>query len=326
MGGLLVACSACTTEEPEAPPTGKEICFKQETTSLQTRGTAVTGDKLTQAHGAFGIYAYTLPEIGSPGVTPGFNGIAARVDSEGKINYGTTQYWPVKDDLRFLAHYPHTIAGGSVSVAPTPANKEAAVMTFNYTANTMASLHEDLMYAVEDPVHGAVVNLNFKHALTRLTFQVNKTAALTDDVKVTGIKIDKVNHKGILTVPATSPKWTVDQAPGSYTAFYNTEITADDHVDGSYLQQTANGGDSFLVMPLESFGDDAELTISYTIRGGTTTATYTRLLKDIQTTNNTSHTWEMGKHVNYQLTMDEMICTINVTVLPWKNVTIDHEL
>lgn len=92
--------------------------------------------------------------------------------------YTPVKYWPNNggDKVSFFAYAPFTSEFGTTGITGLSANTAAGDPTLSYVMDTDAAKHTDVLYAVaqkdltKQAIDG-VVKLQFKHAMSRITFE-----------------------------------------------------------------------------------------------------------------------------------------------------------
>lgn len=174
----------------------------------------------------------------------------------------TTHFWPENGDVKFYG----IVNGELEDIKTTPKTK-------TFTVNNSVANQKDLMYAVETASKATAtdgkVTLNFRHALTQLTF----AAGIADDanIKVTvkSVKVANVSGSGVYTLPEGNTTDNIAHADnhngaktegteyergtwGSYgsTASYTVEVATDKQALSTTAHSlTPNVADAMLLIP-----------------------------------------------------------------------------
>lgn len=91
------------------------------------------------------------------------------------------QYWPalLGASMKFFSWYPYSGTG-----APTANFSNPGQMVLNYTANTDAANHVDVLAAISEPAWSEGVSIHFYHTLTKVTFTFKKVDPVPDVVTI----------------------------------------------------------------------------------------------------------------------------------------------
>lgn len=211
------------------------------------------------------------------------------VNESGQLTYSPLKYWPSNpnDKIKFFAYSPHsTEANGAI--IPSSATAQG-YPTLSYTSSTDISKQIDLLIAVTAPLNSSPVSLNFKHALTQVSFSAKYiNNLLSQVVTITGITLNGVVYKADCTFTDTGFQW----ANTSITQEYNlTGINAAIPIGDTFADLTG----SLYLIPLPESSTIPKLSLELTIGEGLTKKTIERDL---------TGDWSAGKDTNYQLTID----------------------
>lgn len=207
----------------------------------------------------------------------------------GQLTYSPLKYWPSNpnDKIKFFAYSPHsTEANGAI--IPSSATAQGYPI-LSYTSSTDISKQIDLLIAVTAPLNSSPVSLNFKHALTQVSFSAKYiNNLLSQVVTITGITLNGVVYKADCTFTDTGFQW----ANTSITQEYNlTGINAAIPIGDTFADLTG----SLYLIPLPESSTTPKLSLELTIGEGLTKKTIERDL---------TGDWSAGKDTNYQLTID----------------------
>ena len=98
--------------------------------------------------------------------------------------------------MKFFSWYPYSGTG-----APTANFSNPGQMVLNYTANTDAANHVDVLAAISEPAWSEGVSIHFYHTLTKVTFTFKKVDPVPDVVTIEKIEFQNVGKSGKLTIP-----------------------------------------------------------------------------------------------------------------------------
>ena len=309
---VLVALFSCTKVEVRAPQIDqKEVCFNEPVVSNLTKATEPYPPG--ESFGVFCIQHSDEFSEWSAGSTY-INGGEFRYNGSlnGWAGYPGTYYFPSSGYLSFAAYSPFRAHS---TETPQPAGTGQISYGADGLTITGFSIPEvpaeqyDLMFSERiydmqsstgdgDGYEG--MDLKFQHALSSIKFNVQKKEAYNgDEVKLTGIRLGKVQYKGSFTEGITdetpadfdhNPEWDLNaDLHDSYTAFSGSLL-----VTQYGLNNYHDIGQGLILMPqVLTTNWDAYITVDYSVNSTEMTATV-RLheLTDM---------WEMGKRYTYNI-------------------------
>lgn len=267
----------------------------------QTRGTMSTkiGD-----YGSFGVTA--IYKEGENNVLLLDNAKAEKTDGEfwGFTNNSNAR-WPIGSTVSFHAYAPHSSADKSMLTYEV--DKENVQTQITYTASTTLDdiiNQPDLIVATNTGSRqltdaDEAVQLNFYHALTAVSFAIDKDLA---DVVGQGGKMTSVTLKGIpnkgncnLSVSATAnvptAAWTMENGTGEYTF----DLSNANIVVGEKDQALTSDNQTLMMIP-QTLPEGAELCFKLDMNG--TTQEWKVPLK--------GQVWEAGKSIIYKLSSNSI--------------------
>lgn len=218
------------------------------------------------------------------------------------------KYYPVSGTLDFFAYSPKC---GEITAART----NTTGLEFTYTLTDNATNQHDVLVSeirsgVVKPISATDVALQFKHALSLIDINVQKTGSAAIVVK--SITLTGTNHTGTATVTYadrddhTPPtiSWAVTGVAGSDLIVKETELLNGELAD-------YNNGADLLVVPTET--TTKSMTIVYTIDGGI----------DLSHTLELSDTgiWAPSTKYTYNITIGPLEITVAPSINPWVNST-----
>lgn len=283
----VIFFSACDSNVPGiSNEQGSPIQFTQTQTS--TKADIVEQSSLA-ADQTIGVLAYHLPADGVNEAIWNDNAIPnfmydqkMTATDNGQLTYSPIKYWPgnQRDKIKFFAYAPHSSEANGITLSSAAAK---GYPTLYYAPNKDVSRQADLLVAVTEPLNSGGVRLNFKHALTQVSFSARCTNnAGSETITISSITLsDVANGNGEFT--DTGFQWTASPHTQAYTLTVGQAIS-----EGNLVNLP---GSLFLVPQTTGCKLDIELTV-----GSTPMRTSQA---DLPTTD-----WAAGKKINYQLTID----------------------
>lgn len=243
-----------------------------------------------------------------------FDGISVTKSASG-WDYEGTQYWLEDRYYNFYAIYPKNF--GTVE-------QDGTIKVENFDCTGTGESAVDLMTAARQNMNGSfsqIVNLKFKHLLSRLQFVLKADKAIQDivgNINLTNAKLyglySKASYYGsfISTDDENiNGSWSVEGNIGTnekpnYSHQSKTQVT----VDGINLFS-----DELLVIP-GFLNDNVILEISYTIGSVSTTKYFNLGFTQVAE-------WEAGKSYRYSMTIidEDHILFDKPSVNPWTSAT-----
>ena len=172
----------------------------------QTRATALNLEGLKASGYGFGVFAYYTDGADFASTsTPNFMYNQQVTWNTSKWEYAPIKYWPneASDKLTFFAYAPHSSDPNSY-ITDLSAKTATGDPTLVFTVNPVAKNQSDLLYANDAGLQnktkqtiGGTVNFPFKHALSRIGFNVEVMA-------------DVVNPEGTGANDVTGASGTLD--------------------------------------------------------------------------------------------------------------------
>ncbi|GHT06738.1 hypothetical protein AGMMS49525_15330 [Bacteroidia bacterium] len=230
--GLVALSSSCATDLYQSNPvqsSGPEIAFKT-FADKQLRASVTTAGSMT----SFTTSAWSHPAA-TPTVYDGYvlNGVTVTRSEDGASwDYFPKANWPARDSVDFFAYSPASsvnVTAGlkqNVTTVPTP---PVAAPEIEYTVpewngvdpqeDFMVTKSVDLTYTSSPSVQ-----LNFKHALSRIVFKAqnqnkNKTYVIKE------LALSKLKSKGTLNMLDSVPNAgaTFAHTPGAYNVSWKAQ-------------------------------------------------------------------------------------------------------
>lgn len=340
----LTACSNDTVlEENISTNQPREIAFTpltQPTTRAAVQGTTFPTTNTME------VRAYQTTPAGGAGdyfskTTFAYQYLAGAVDATNNPSYwgGTTpRYWPLGEaSLNFFAVSGANVNAADITIADALAS--SAVNFRKYVENRddditnpvgttySQTTQSDIMYAFgrqsvgvsENALSFNAVDMQFKHALALVKFQVKAGNAASEAISITSIVVNGAKYTGSLALTnsaavtatsgdvTTTVSWTPDAAVNNVTVPNSTGIGA--LVNGTF--KPADGGAEgtwacLMIVPGTGNGI-SNFVINYTLNSNDYSYTY------IPSLSNTV----AGTVYTYQITMTLNEIQINPTVSGW---------
>lgn len=196
---MMVLASSCSNDETVEAPKGNAIGFK--TMTDKNAGRAAT--ELTKANlKQFKVWGYAADGLI-------FNGQVVNANN-GVCNYTPVQYWEANKAYAFTAVGSDLEAGTTAeyTVAAATAGQEGfGSVKFN---NEAAEGYEDVAWAAKNVTAMAdlssvpVVDLAFKHALSRVKFTFVNGMSTAYTLTISNVQIDNAASEGTMTLPAAT--------------------------------------------------------------------------------------------------------------------------
>ena len=217
-----------------------------------------------------------------------FNGNAVSY-SNGEWTYNPTRYWDeTKSAYKFAAYTDNnkTVSNPENNVKFTYSSGHLIIT--DYTVDNSPTNGSDLLYAVGydgtdyvfDGTDHYEVQLEFKHILSKVTFNFSKAADLNGvEIEVSDIKIEAYNQGTFIgNTPSTASQYALNcwapSGPKSYIAFADFSLT------GSATEETSKNKQTRVFLPQ----DLGETTTAYNI---VFTINYSNTINDDGTIDNT---------------------------------------
>ena len=277
-----------------------------------------------QNFNVWAFYAYPDPinDIKVGDAYPEMSNLEVKWDNTNSKWYTEADYyWPGADkSLDFFA----VSTDNTVTVEftnPGDAEKTRTMTVKGYTVQHQTA-EDDLMVAEFVRQHqgqnGKKVNLNFKHALSKVTFQF-----LTNDpavsVVVTSLQVEGLTTNGTLTVTemedAVADDETRKKVSLGWTAAEALETKNFESAhDDLTLSATAQPFAEWLVMP-QTLADKT-VKIGYTIGTGDKAKSFTQIFA-LSGTANQLTAWEINQAITYTVNLSPNKIEFNPTVEDW---------
>ena len=331
-----VAMTSCTSESNEYvggnDNTPKEIAFFP--VNQKATRAAVQGATFPTAN-TMEVRAYqTLPTEGDYFDKTTFsyqflNGAADATNNPSYWGGNTPRYWPLgAASLNFFAVSGSGVDANDITIASELASAAVSYKTTgNTSANTYsATTQSDIMYAFGRQSVGVsgntltfpAVNMEFKHALALIKFQVKAGNAASEAINITSIVVNGAKYTGSLALSnnaaakaasgdvATTVTWTPDAAVDGVTV-NNSAIGALDDAAFKPADGGAEGTWACAMIVPGTGNGISNFVINYTLNGKAYSYTYNPSLADTVA----------GTVYTYQITMTLHEIQINPSVSEW---------
>lgn len=325
---VLVALFSCTKFEVRAPHIDqKEVCFNGPIVSNLTKATGEISGLYPDTE-SFGVFCLQHAEefsgwgAGSIYIDGGEFRYKGSLDDEDSDAYGGWAgypggyYFPMSGYLSFAAYSPfraHSTDTPQPDGTGSVSYGAAGLTISDFSIPALPVEQYDLMFSkriynmqsstgVGDGYEG--MDLEFQHALSSIKFNVQKKEAYAgDEVKLTGIRLGKVQYKGSFAEGITNetpadfdhdPQWVPTADLHDYYTVFSGSLTITQYGLNNYH----NIDQGLMLMPqvLNEGGTtnwDAYITVDYSVNSTEMTATV-RL-------HELTDKWEMGKRYTYNI-------------------------
>ena len=317
---ILSLCLCSCEEESHGRTGGQEgtvpIGFIPEVTT-PTRATDFTPDNLAD----FGVLAYFTQGRGfNPSSTPNFMYNQKIEKSGSSWTYSPAKFWPANtnDKLSFFAYAPHNATGLTL-----PGITSTGYPSFDYQIQSTEAAQTDLLLAKPMPDKAATdgtIRFGFKHALTRVVFEVEAGSGFTG-VTVNNFAIQTKKSGTVAFTSTTSPtdwmRWSnITSGAGNNISCTATLPPPSNTISAGSTQKIA----SFFLLPVASVGSSeaATLTFTYTMNGVGDTKTLTNLQLP------SMNEWLPSASITYKLKITRSAVTGTVSSIGvWSGTTVN---
>lgn len=326
---LILTAASCTSTLSDEPATdARAISF---TPAAETRA-AVEGDFPNGS--SFSVWGW----YGNDGSNTYnvFDGAIVTNSGNAWTYDGGTQYWIPGMMYNFYGVYPVYPQTSSDNGTTATVDKTGEITVTNFDCSATGENAVDLMTATAqgEGSNPATVAMQFKHALTRITF----SAKLADELNAGySLQVNEValwaSNKGSMTQdmsqPDGQPVWTTEpylqdgddegDINEKYNAYLYRLTTADGALQstpiptGDVVLLNVKGKGDLLAIPQEMNYTRPVLAINYTLSYGVSTTS--PVWKVYPLRGNTD--WTPGTSLNYTFTIDEDNAYFTVSVGDW---------
>ena len=268
------------------------------------------------AYGSFGVTAIYKngennlslfqEENGAPKIA------VATSTNEDKVWEIKDSRWPVGSEVSFHAFAPYSAGSTSpLGFKPDVDNEKTQI---TYTASTTDIVNQpDLIFATAKGSQSEnALGLNFSHALTAVTFAIDKDLAdvLGAGKKLTSITLSGIPNEGTYDLAVmkgegtAAPVWQLAQDGGSYkTGTYTFDLKDQDIVTGKDFALTSDN--NTLMMIPQTLPETAKLNFQFELDG-----VLQSLIIDMK-----DQVWQPGKSVIYKLSASAINTLSNPEVI-----------
>jgi hypothetical protein len=291
----LTGCAINEPNDPEEYKPSSELSFTTDVdvpVKAGTRGTPINDEEDMTTMGVFASYTGTSDWTAEAPLNKMFNKQLNYSGGEWEYLPGEGVQWnaqTVVDRYSFFAYAPYADTANGITVLG--ASGDAGIPTLTYTVPEDVTKQPDLMVATKKNVRpsGAKVQLDMKHALTSVGFQI---VAEDSGKKLTGISITGVSVSGTVAMDGETIAW------GSFGAVTESDFSASLAYDSGkdyYTVPTGTAGspvagNGYLMMIPQTLTSAAKVTMSFDGEADRTI--------DLGT-----HMWEAGDKVTYSITL-----------------------
>ena len=262
--------------------------------AMQTRGATKTN---IEEYGSFGVTA--IYKEGDQNVSLFQNGGNPEIAVATPINnfWGIQgSRWPNTGEVSFHAFAPYNAADNSLAFNQDIANGKTQI-TYTASNKDVASQPDLIVATNKGSKSKEALGLNFYHALTAVTFSVDKNlpAVVGSGKQLTKIELQGIYNKGIcdlsLSETANVPNavWTLDK---NNKVTYTFDVTDKNIIVGQQDYALTQGAQTLMMIP-QTLETGAKVCFTLT-KGGQTETFETNLTGE----------WKAGTTINYNLSAD----------------------
>ena len=251
---------------------------------------------------------------------------AAAQGDGGSWTYAPAKFWPAADQVvDFVAWVPVNNATVENATLEFTVPKEVKMQTDLLVAGSQMGLNR--------AADNSPVNLNFKHLLSRIGFQISATGIPNDDVTV--VELVEVTLNGGFASSGVVDM-TKDINNIAIAAADDTETTSAYTLTGTHFGwednvmtngDTQNTDESYIML-IPDGNDPESITVTYTITtdNGDGTTTEVENTADFDLDGNSSFVYEAGKAYKYIFRITLESITFEVEETPWDETTPDKDI
>lgn len=342
-----VAFTSCVKDEPAGiTASDSKISFEAPAVSGITRAVAGEIPSTYPKTENFSVYAryfsgnYTAFTDGTPYMTNVKTAYNSTIGTKGgwdteSVLGGQAYYWPKNGTLTFAAYSP------SDAAAACTVNWDAQGFTFeNFTVKQNPAEHYDLMFSERSydrtsSTGGTTyegVDINFKHALSSIVFQVKKMEEYAGHtITVTDITLKNAYETGTFkqgladngTATTTAAAWSGQT--NEYNAGYSV-LTADEVVESTTATKLVNVTPLIILPQATAHGtNNIMIDVKYKIHNGTGEIEQSATINIADGTYNITE-FELGKRYIFTLNFGLNKIYFSPEVEVWKNVTVTPDI
>lgn len=330
----ITVLAGCAKNEPAQLAQEESITFFAPVVGPQTKVYGEIGANYNTGE-SFDVWCvHNTADITEWGGTAYFSNVTATYDAGlGGWTLSPKYYWPATGKLSFAAlspsltnttAYDHANGFQITSKWSQGANEDAIVdlmysePTFNCEKSSFVNADND-----DDDDSGNYkyngVDINFKHALSYILFNVKTTEnySATTKFRLNTITLSGIYTTGTFNQKATDP-WTEDTAgaTGTYVAFTNTPGLA---FGNSAVHAPAAATKEIILLPQALTAGQQKITVNYQISTDNGT-TWIDQVQEVDLKNATVEAWEMGKKYTYNLSIGMTEIIFDPAVTDWTEV------
>ena len=280
------------------------------------------------AYGSFGVTAIYKNGENNLSLFQEENGdpkiAVATSTNEDKVWEIKDSRWPVGSEVSFHAFAPYSAGSTSpLSFTPDVGGEKTQIKYIALTGKEEIKAQPDLILATaKGSQSDNALDLNFNHALTAVTFAIDKDLAdvLGAGKKLTSITLSGIPNEGTYELAVmkgegnAAPEWQFAQDGGSYkTGTYTFDLKDQDIVTGKDFALTSDNN-TLMMMP-QTLPESAKLNFQFELDGVPQS-----LIIDMK-----DQVWQPGKSVIYKLSAKAINTLSNPEVIfpdntEWANV------
>ncbi|MBE6240783.1 MAG: fimbrillin family protein [Bacteroidales bacterium] len=330
----ITVLAGCAKNEPAQLAQEESITFFAPVVGPQTKVYGEIGANYNTGE-SFDVWCvHNTADITEWGGTAYFSDVEATYDSGlGGWTLSPKYYWPATGELSFVALSPsldNTIAydhanGFQITSAWSQGANQDAIVDLMYSEPTFNCVKASFVNAYNDNDDDSGdykyngVDINFKHALSYILFNVKTTAnySATTKFRLNTITLSGVYTTGTFNQKAYDP-WTENTAgaTGTYVAFTDTPGL---EFGNSAVLAAAATGKEIILLPQELTAGQQKITVNYQISTDNGT-TWIDQVQEVDLKNATVAEWEMGKKYTYNLSIGMTEIIFDPAVTYWSEV------
>ena len=276
----------------------------------QTRGTMSTKTDLSD-YKSFGVTAIYKNGENNVSLFQEENGdpkiAVATSTTEDKVWEIKDSRWPVGSEVSFHAFAPYSAGSTSPLSFKPDVDGEKTLITYTASATDIVNQPDLILATAKGSQSDNALGLNFSHALTAVTFAIDKDLAgvLGAGKKLTSITLSGIPNEGTYELAVmkgegnAAPEWQFAQDGGSYkTETYTFDLKDQNIVTGKDFALTSDN--NTLMMIPQTLPESAKLNFQFELDG-----VLQSLIIDMK-----DQVWQPGKSVIYKLSA-KAINTLN---------------
>lgn len=329
-----VAFASCVKNDPAPSVTGQhEIAFTAPVVGPQTKIYGEIGVGYNTGE-SFDVWCvHNTADITEWGGTEYFSNVTATYDPT-LVGWTLSPkyYWPATGKLSFVALSPsltntttYNHANGFQITAWSQGANQDEIVDLMYSDPTFDCEKSSFVNANKDDDDDTGnykfngVDINFKHALSYILFNVKTTG---DYSATTQFRLNTITLSGVYTTGTFKQKvadpWTEDTAgtTGTYVAYTNSPGL---EFGNSAVHAAAAAGKEIILLPQALTADQQKITVNYQI--STDGTTWIDQVQEVDLKNATVAAWEMGMKYTYNLSIGMTEIIFDPAVTYWTEAT-----